>query len=138
MTWKNNYFISLLFFSLLATFFLTACGPVQYTAKVLDATAAIESAHMAKAWKLACFEYYASVRYLKKAMEEAGYSDFEAAALFAEKSWKYATLAQKLSRQRSVSHKYPPIICRAPAQILKYYRLKRAPKPVHLEKRIVN
>lgn len=135
---KNTRCMFALLIGIVSLSIATGCGPISYTAKVLDATAAIEVAHGSKAWKLACFEYYSSIRYMKKAMEEAGFSDFEAAAILADKSWKYAKLARRLTRQREIRREDLPVVCRAPADILKFYRKKKAPTRLRLEKEIVN
>lgn len=137
MIWKNQFVKSLLL-GISVTLAISGCGPVQYTAKYLDATAAIEAAHVENAWKQACYEYYASIRYLQKAMEEAGFSDFEAAANYADKSWKLAVAARNLARERKIKRKYIPVMCQAPPKILKFYKKKKAPKRIRMEKRIVD
>ena len=47
------------------------------------------------------FEYYSSLEYLRKAREEVGFSDYEAAADYARKSRTYAKKARDISHQRS-------------------------------------
>jgi hypothetical protein len=110
---KNRYRLWLLLSFLLLSG-LGGCGPVQSTATILDATAATEAAKAMKAWHWACYEYYGSLIYLQKAIEEAGYSDFEAANDFATKALKFAKAARRLARVRSVRKKPPPVTCLTP------------------------
>ncbi|MBN2524805.1 MAG: DUF4398 domain-containing protein [Deltaproteobacteria bacterium] len=43
------------------------------------------------------YEYYLAVEYLKKAREEVGYSDYEAALEYAREARKYAQLAREIT-----------------------------------------
>jgi len=104
---------------------ITSCGPVQYATTVLDADAAIEAAKNVRAWQYACFEYYAAVHYMTKAMEEAGYSDYEAATDMATKSLNYAKRARSLTMRRVP----PVIICKGPKTMKRRYKPKKKKKP---------
>lgn len=117
---------------------ILACGPVMYIAKVLEASAAIETAKSVKAWRLACYEYYASLRYMQKAMEEAGFSDFEVAAEMADRSLTMASKARELAQQREVQRKDPPVVCPAEPDILTKYKNEKAPAHFEMKKNIVN
>ncbi|TNE52084.1 MAG: hypothetical protein EP343_01415 [Deltaproteobacteria bacterium] len=79
-----------------------SCGPVSSNTKIGEATDALKAAEAkdVEAWKWSCFEYYAALLYLKKAREEKGFADFEAAANLAAKAAKYAKLATKNARVR--------------------------------------
>lgn len=79
-----------------------ACGPIQSSTQIGDAMEAIKAAEAkdVEAWKWACFDYYAATLYLKKAREEAGFADFEAAATLAAKAARHAKEATKLARIR--------------------------------------
>lgn len=76
---------------------LTACGPIQSTAFLLDADVQLEAARTAGAEKYSPYEWTAAKLYLHKAREEVGYSDFEAAVDFAQKASKYANDAKAKS-----------------------------------------
>src|SRR5512132_2803934 len=70
------------------------CGPTQSTALIIDADVQLQAAKSADAPQLAPYEYTAAEAYLQKAREEQGYSDFEVAIDFAQKSVDYATQAK--------------------------------------------
>jgi len=111
--------------------FGSGCGAIKSTSNILDAKAAIQSAHSAKGWYWACHEYYAANRYLEKALEEAGFSDFGVAATFAALATRYARQSQKLAEKRSSRRSFPPVTCNAPKKMAKKYQplLKfKAPK----------
>ncbi len=72
---------------------LTGCGPVTATAGISDAEYALERARVADADQSAPYEYYTARHFLQKAKEEWGYSDFQAAADYAEESKKSADAA---------------------------------------------
>ena len=67
-----------------------ACGPVVSGVSVLDASHALAEADAAGAKQNALYEYTAASEYLKKAREEAAYSDFIGSADFADKALKFA------------------------------------------------
>ena len=46
------------------------------------------------------FEYYSALEYLHKAREEVGYSDYEAAIVFARQARKHARTARDISLKR--------------------------------------
>ncbi len=72
---------------------LTGCGPVTATAGINDAEYALERARVADADESAPYEYYTARHFLQKAKEEWGYSDFQAAADYAEASKKSSDAA---------------------------------------------
>ena len=76
---------------------LTACGPTQSTALIMDADVQVESARAADAPKLSPFEYTSAEAYLHKAREEQGYSDFEVSIDYGRKAVKFATEARQKS-----------------------------------------
>lgn len=67
---------------------LCGCGIMHSTAALRDATAQYEEARRAGAAKKARYEYVLGLEYLRKAQEEAGYSDY--------------STAEKLARQATV------------------------------------
>jgi hypothetical protein len=85
----------LIFGALLAA--LSACGPVQSTAYLLDAEVQIEAARTAQADKLAPYEWTLANLYIRKAREEVAYSDFEVAVDFARKASENANKARTLA-----------------------------------------
>ena len=92
--------------ALLALLALAACGPISASTKIGAAQESIRAAQAkdVQAWKWACYDYYAALMYMKKAREEQGFSDFEAAGNFAAKANKHAQKATKLSRIRRNSN----------------------------------
>lgn len=87
---------------------LTACGPIQSTAYLLDADVALQAAATARAQQYAPYEYTAASLYLTKAREEAGYSDFEVAVDFAKKASKFANEAREKSLSAAANEATPP------------------------------
>lgn len=72
----------------------SACGPVQSTAYLLDADVQLQAARTAGAEKLAPYEYTSAALYLRKAREEVGYSDYEAAVEYSQKASSFANQAR--------------------------------------------
>lgn len=82
---------------------LSACGPTTAHLAIAEAQVALEAARGARAETYAIFEYTSAVEHLRKASEEEGYSDFDAAARLAGKALDYA----KAARQRALSRGAP-------------------------------
>jgi hypothetical protein len=78
-----------------------ACGPIQSQALISDADAQLDAATQAGAKKLAPYEYEAASRYLHKAREEVGVSQFVAASEYAERAKDEAAAAHRLALERS-------------------------------------
>jgi hypothetical protein len=74
---------------------LAACGPVQSTAKLIDAEVEIEAARAAGAAQSSTYEYVSAQAYFSKARELEGYARYEAAVKIAGKSLEYAKAARK-------------------------------------------
>lgn len=74
-----------------------ACGPVQSTTLIVDASAELSAAKTARADKHAPFEFTAAEEYLHKAREEQSYADFQVAVNFARKSLNCARVARMLA-----------------------------------------
>ena len=68
-------------------------GPVMATKEISDANGALERARIADAHEKAPYEYYTAERYLYKAKEEWGYSDFQASERYAEEAVRSAQRA---------------------------------------------
>src|SRR5262245_6938341 len=80
---------------------LAGCGPVQYVTTVtLRASRSVSAAEAAEAARCAPYEYTAATEYLRKAREEAGYSDFEAAIDFGHRAIDLGDRAREVSMQR--------------------------------------
>ncbi|MCK6571297.1 DUF4398 domain-containing protein [Myxococcota bacterium] len=73
---------------------LFACGPVSTTLALSDAESAIESARAADARRYALYELTSAEEYFRKAREEEGYSDFQAALDLAETARGFADRAR--------------------------------------------
>jgi len=74
---------------------MSACGPIQSTAYLLDAEVQIEAARTAGAEKMAPYEWTAANLYIHKAREEVGDSDFETGVDYAGKAQKFARDARE-------------------------------------------
>ena len=70
------------------------CGPIPAHGIIRDAIVAVEAAESAGAKDGAPYEYYSAQSYLKKAREEEGYSDYQAAADLARRAIKFADEAR--------------------------------------------
>lgn len=70
------------------------CGPITTTNNVAKARVAIAAAEAASAEKYAVYEYVSAVEYLRKAREEEGFSDFQAAIDYAAMAQDFAEKAK--------------------------------------------
>jgi len=77
---------------------LLGCGPVEYTAVILDASEAVSEARAADAHVYAPYEYYYAKEHIRKAREEAGYADYQAAIDLGRTAEEYATKARDIAR----------------------------------------
>lgn len=77
----------------LSTF--AGCGPIQSTAKLIDADVAIEAARAAGAPQTSPYEFTAAEAYLQKAREVSGHAQYEAATRFAAKARDLGDEARK-------------------------------------------
>jgi Domain of unknown function (DUF4398) len=75
------------------------CGPVQYIAKVGDASNAHAQAEREGAKNGAPYEFTAAAEYLSKAREEAGRSQFDSAVAYSSRSEEMSHKARALSRE---------------------------------------
>lgn len=73
----------------------TACGPVSTTLALRDAEAAIGSARAVDAQRYALYELTSADEYLRKAQEEEGYSDFQAAIDLAHEARRFGEAAHE-------------------------------------------
>jgi hypothetical protein len=81
---------------------LVACGPVDYLSTVsLKATRAIAEARTANAERLAPYEYWSAVEYLRMAKEMAAYADYLIANRYGEEAAKMATEARRLAAEKA-------------------------------------
>lgn len=86
---------------------LFGCGPITATTAIADATVAVEAAGSAEAEKYALYEYTSAVEYLRKAREEEGYSDFQAAIDLAHRARTFGEKARERA-MRSPERGLPP------------------------------
>ena len=77
--------------------FLGGCGPITSTTTIAEATVAVGAADGVEAEKFAVYEYTSAHQYLRKAREEEGYSDFQAAIDLAKKAREFAEMARELA-----------------------------------------
>ncbi len=85
--------------------FAAGCGPVQYVAKVGDASTAHAQAQREGAKNDAPYEFTAATEYLKKAREEAGRSQFDSAVAYSSRSEEMSHKARALSRENFTQSK---------------------------------
>lgn len=76
------------------------CGPIEYSAVILDAHAAMAEAREADAHIHAPYEYYYAKEHIQKSREEAGYADYQASAQFGRTAEEYAMKARDIARNR--------------------------------------
>lgn len=94
----------------------SGCGPVEYVAQVGSrASNALAQARREKADQLAPYEYTAAGEYLKKAREEAGRSQFEAALDYGKRAEELADRARALSRERKAGRGWDDPTRQAPS-----------------------
>ena len=74
---------------------LAACGPIQSTAKLIDAEVEIEAARAAGAPQSSTYEFVAAEAYYAKARELEGRARYESAAKEAVKATDFAKAARK-------------------------------------------
>jgi hypothetical protein len=92
----------LLCLAILGTVLLLACGPVDYLSTVtLKATRALAEARTANAERLAPYEYWSAVEYLRMAKEMAAYADYLVANKYGEEAAKMATDARRLAAEKA-------------------------------------
>lgn len=70
------------------------CGPISAHSEIARAHIALEAAKGAQADQFAIYEYRSAVLYLEKAKEEEGYSSFQEAVDFADKSRRFSDSAR--------------------------------------------
>lgn len=88
------------------------CGPVISGVNIINANVRISAAETAGAKEHALYEYTSAVEYLQKAREEAGYSDFAAARLYADKAEEMAKRA--LQKAETASKLQQPAVLPPP------------------------
>ncbi len=77
------------------------CGPITATSAIADASVALDGARGAKAPQFAVYEFVSAELYLRKAREEEGLSDFQAAINFARVAEGFAAKAKARASQRT-------------------------------------
>jgi len=78
----------------------TGCGPISSTHAIAEATVAVEAASGVEAKRYAAYEFTLAYEYLRKAREEEGYADYQAAIDLAHAARKFAEDA----KERALSH----------------------------------
>lgn len=79
---------------------LIGCGPISATHAVAEATVAVEAANGVESKRYAAYEFTLAYEYLRKAREEEGYADYQAAINLANAARKFAEDA----KERALSH----------------------------------
>lgn len=85
----------------------SGCGIVRSTAALKDATTQYEEARRAGAAKKARYEYVLGVEYLRKAQEEAGYSDYSTAEKLARQATAFLKKAVNAAEGKEESPSAP-------------------------------
>jgi len=93
---------------------LFACGPVSTTLALSDAESAIEAARAADARRYALYELTSAEEYFRKAREEEGYSDFQAALDLAETARGFADRARARALANPARRGGPSVPARGP------------------------
>jgi hypothetical protein len=78
----------------------SGCGPISSTHAIAEATVAVEAATGVDAKRYAAYEFTLAYEYLRKAREEEGYADYQAAINLANAARKFAEEA----KERALSH----------------------------------
>lgn len=73
---------------------IAGCGPSTAHLAIADAKVAVEAARGARAETFAVFEFTCAIEHLRKAREEEGYSDFDAAVRLAKAAEDFAQKAK--------------------------------------------
>lgn len=115
----------------LVALYAMGCGPVRSTAEISSAEAAVERARIAEAHTKAPYEYYSAKSYLRKAREEWGYSDFEAAKDYAAEAKRSADAA--LLKAKEDPYTGSPV----PKDKLNDARLKKMQKRKAVEREVI-
>ncbi len=79
---------------------VSACGPIESSVVIRDASVQLEAARVSDAARFAQFEYRAAEEYLHKAREEQSYSEYQDAIELAHAAFEYAEKA----RARALGH----------------------------------
>ena len=77
------------------------CGPIEYIDTSTKAGAALAAAKRVDAERLAPYEYTAADEYLRKAREEAGYSQYQVSIEFGRRAEALAMRARALAEAKS-------------------------------------
>jgi len=83
-----------------AVLVLAACGPIESSVVIRDASVQLEAARVSDAERYAQFEYRAAAECLHKAKQEQSYSEYKAAIELAQAAHAYAEKA----RARALGH----------------------------------
>jgi len=98
---------------------LSACGPIGYHYSVsLKAAQALAEAKAANAEKLAPYEYWSAVTYLKMAREKASYADYQNAWDYGERCEAAAQKAKKLASEKGEEGPAAQRETHAPTQVI--------------------
>ncbi|MEZ0314508.1 MAG: DUF4398 domain-containing protein [Myxococcota bacterium] len=101
--------------SLLLLLLGAACSPINATREISAAQSALTAAKDAGANRLAVYEYTSATEYLHKAREEANYSDYDAARIYAAHARELAQEARaRADRERGAvpaenAHEMDPV-----------------------------
>ena len=79
---------------------IVGCGPISATHAIAEATVAVEAATGVESKRYAAYEFTLAYEYLRKAREEEGYADYQAAINLANAARKFAEDA----KERALSH----------------------------------
>ena len=86
---------------LLAAWAVQACGPIEYLNTVtFNASQAVAEAKAANAEKLAPYEYWSALVYLRMAQEKASYADFQLSIKYGERAIKMGKKARKIAVEK--------------------------------------
>lgn len=87
----------------------SGCGPVSTTLALRDADNAIAAARAVDAQRYAVYELTGAEEYVRKAREEEGYSDFQAAIDLAREAQRLAVSAAERARKNPARGRGPTV-----------------------------
>ncbi len=96
MPWRTRVrpVVSFLFF-ILAVAVMSGCGVVRSSTALIEARHEYDAARLAGAETRAPYEYTLGVEYLRKAKEEAGYSDYQVSERLARRAQAWLQEARR-------------------------------------------
>lgn len=97
---KNRKIMKILLIGCFFLIIILSCGPIEYSAVILDANEVIAEAEENNAKQLAPYEYWYAHEHLRKARMDVGYAEYQMAADNARLAREYGTKARDIAIKR--------------------------------------